>query len=47
MNLQLGLGVAANPRTWPIIDERIKPKDVPQTCKSANSLAFTVASSGP
>ena len=30
-----------------LIQERIKPKDVPQTCKGAESLAFTVSGSGP
>ena len=30
-----------------LIQERIKPKDVPQTCKGAQSLAFTVSGSGP
>src|SRR5689334_14306058 len=28
MKLQLGLGVAANPRTWPIFDGRIQPDGI-------------------
>ena len=30
-----------------VIEERVKPKDVPQTCKAAESVGLTVSGSGP
>ena len=28
MKLQLSLGISANPRTWPILDGRVKPDGI-------------------
>ena len=28
MNLQLSLGIASNPRSWPVLDERVRPEGI-------------------
>ena len=28
MNLQLSIGITSNPRTWPIIDQNVKPDGI-------------------